>query len=283
MLLVIALSCATNADSGDSSTDSGEHVVTDYVVNATTEPDPLLAGEASTFSFEVRDQDDLPIEDLQTTHERVVHVQFVSHDLSSFQHVHNEDFVPLTADNLRTSSFAFPLTVPLAGEYLTVFDFAHHNQYLSRSMSLAASGTPMQAAAPDLTLIDEVTVDGVTGQLSFSAPPVPGYEAAWSIYVFDAAGPISLENDPIVQYLGADAHIFVAATTLDWTAHSHAWYPGMETVAPGHSMPHVNDGPDLPFHYVLPTSGTYKFWLQFTRASDPTHVYVLPFVFAVEG
>ena len=218
MHLVIALACATNADSGESAADTAEHLVTDYVVNARTAPDPLVAGEEGTFSFEVRDQDDLPIEDLQTTHERVVHVQFVSHDLASFQHVHNEDFTPLTAENLRTSSFAFPLTLPLAGDYLTVFDFAHHNQYLSRSMTLAVEGAPAQAAAPDLTLVDEVTVDGVTGQLSLSAPPVPGFEAAWSIHVFDAAGPISLENDPIVQYLGADAHIFVATSTLDWTA-----------------------------------------------------------------
>ena len=188
MHLVIALACATNADSGESAADTAEHLVTDYVVNARTAPDPLVAGEEGTFSFEVRDQDDLPIEDLQTTHERVVHVQFVSHDLASFQHVHNEDFTPLTAENLRTSSFAFPLTLPLAGDYLTVFDFAHHNQYLSRSMTLAVEGAPAQAAAPDLTLVDEVTVDGVTGQLSLSAPPVPGFEAAWSIHVFDAAG-----------------------------------------------------------------------------------------------
>ncbi len=257
--------------------------MTGYVVHAQSDPDPLVAGQEGTFSFEVRDQNELPIEDLQTTHERVVHVQFVSRDLASFQHVHNEDFTPLTADNLRTSTFAFPLTLPLAGDYLTVFDFAHHNQYLSRTLELTATGSPSQAATPDVTLVDEVTVDGVTGQLRFSSPAVPGFEAAWSIYVFDAAGPISLENDPIVQYLGADAHIFVATSSLDWTAHSHAWYPGMESVAPGHSMPHVNDGPDLPFHYVLPTAGTYKLWLQFTRASDPTHVFVLPFVFAVEG
>ena len=285
MSLLLGLAACTSAEdsAGDSAADTAEAPITDYVVTYALDPDPLVAGAASEFTFRIRDQLGRPVPDLQTTHDRIVHVQSVSRDLTSFQHLHEEDYAALTADDLRNSTFHFPLTVPLAGDYYVVYDFADHNQYLTRADWLTATGEPAQAAAPDLTPVDTVTADGVTGTLSWDTTAVPGHEAAFTVHLTDAAGEVGTDNDPLVQYLGADAHLFITTTALDWSYHTHAWYPGMDNVAPGHTMPHTTDGPDLPFHAVLPVAGTYKMWLQFTRASDPAHVYVLPFVFTVVG
>ncbi len=281
MFFVMLLGCdATDPeDSGDTS-DSGEVAVTDYEVIFSTDPDPILSGEPATFAYQVLDQLGRPIEDLQTTHERMAHVQFVSRDLASFQHLHHEDYQSLTADNLRNASFEFPLTLPLAGEYLVVFDYAHRNQYLSTSGGLVAGGGPAQADAPDLTLNDVATDQGVTGTLTWDAPAVPGFEASWNIHLTDASG---ADISDLVQYLGADAHAFIASSTLDFSAHTHAWFPGMEGVAPGHPMPTVYTGPDLPFHYVLPTTGFYRMWIQFTRAAEPEQAIVLVFTLNVGG
>lgn len=54
-------------------------------------------------------------------------------------------------------------------------------------------------------------------------------------------------------------------------------------MTPGMTMPHVYDGPDLPFHYTFPVSGTYKMWVQFVRASAPDTIYAVPFAFTIEG
>ena len=121
---------------------------------------------------------------------------------------------------------------------------------------------------------------GVTGTLTWDAPAVPGFEASWNIHLTDASG---ADITDLVQYLGADAHVFIATTTLDFSAHSHAWFPGMENVAPGHPMPTVYVGPDLPFHYVLPTAGFYRMWVQFTREAEPEQAIVLVFTVLVEG
>ncbi len=284
MLLAFA-ACATGptaSDSADTAADTAE-AVTDYVVSSSVDPAPLTAGSESEFTFQIRDQLGRPIPDLQTSHERVEHVQFLSRDLSSFQHLHEEDYTALTADDLRESTFHFPLTVPMAGDYYVVYDFAHHNQYLNRSEWITAVGEPAQAAAADLTPNTTATVDGVTGTLVWDVVPVPGHEADLTVHLEDAAGPLGPTNDPLVQYLGADAHLFVVDSAIDWASHTHAWFPGMEDVAPGHDMPHVYEGPNLPFHMVLPVPGAYKIWVQFARSSDPAHVYVLPFVFEVVG
>ncbi len=277
-MLLLSLACATPAPSDTG--DPGVGVITDYVVDFQTEPDPLVAGEAGTFHFQITDQDGAPIEDLQTTHERMAHVQFVSGDLTSFQHLHHEDYAPLTGEDLRDADFEFPVTVPLAGDYRVVFDFAHLNAYLAESAWLTAAGSPAQAAAPDLTPNDVATDHGVTGTLTWDAPAVPGYEASFSVHLVDEAG---VDVTDLVQYLGADAHAFLTTSDLAWTAHTHAWFPDMENVAPGHPMPQVYVGPDLPFHYVLPAPGTYKAWIQLTRGSAPDVPIVLVYTFVVAG
>ncbi|MSQ02560.1 MAG: hypothetical protein EXR71_11850 [Myxococcales bacterium] len=281
MFLVMFLSCdPTGTDESQDTAGSGALPVTDYDVHFSTEPHPIVAGESATFRYQIVDQLARPIEDLQTSHERMSHVQFVSRDLTSFQHRHHEDYQLFTADNLRNASFEFPLTVPLAGEYLVVFDYAHRNQYLSTVGALVAGGGPAQADAPVLTPNDVASDRDVTGTLTWDAPAVPGFEASWNIHLTDASG---AEITDLVPYLGADAHAFLATSTLDFSAHTHAWFPGMENVAPGHPMPTVYVGPDLPFHYVLPTPGFYRMWIQFTRESEPTTAVVLVFTVLVEG
>lgn len=279
MYALVALWAGCATPTGDSA-DSGAGEITDYVVDFQTEPDPLIAGEAGRFGFQVHDQDGNPIEDLQTTHERMAHVQFVSRDLTSFQHLHHEDFAALTGDELREASFGFPLTVPMSGDYKVVFDFAHRNQYLSEAGWITAAGAPAQAASPDLTAVDVAEDGGVTGTLTWDAPPVAGFQSSFTVHLTDDAG---ADVTDLVQYLGADAHAFVAVADLSWTAHTHAWFPDMESVAPGHPMPQVYTGPDLPFKYVLPVAGTYRAWVQLTRAGAPETPVVLVFTFDVEG
>ncbi|MFN7144536.1 MAG: hypothetical protein ACK4YP_12230 [Myxococcota bacterium] len=253
------------------------HEVTDYTVAWDTSP-AATAGQETTFTLRVRDQEGCPVEDLQQAHERIVHTLLIGRDLASFQHLHHEDFTTLTADDLRASTYRFPVTFPSAGDYRLVFDYAHHNQYLTTTDWMTVGGTPAQADTPALDYTLERAVEDLVVTLAWQIEPYAGYEASWEITVRTADG---ADVTDLVQWLGADGHAAVASADLGWVNHTHAWFPDMENVAPGHEMPHLYDGPVLPFHFTFPNAGPHKMWLQFARADDPEHVYVADFAFDV--
>lgn len=252
--------------------------VTGYDVTWSISPDPAVAGEPATFTWQVVDQLGRPIEDLQQTHERMVHVAFLSRDLEEFQHVHHEDYAELDVEDLREATFTFPLTLATTGDYRVVFDFAHQNVYQHVEDDFVTAGDVPQLDSPAIDTVTERVVDGLTVALTWDTAPRAGYEAAWSVEVTDAAGePVT----DVVQYLGADAHAVMVASDLGWLTHTHAWFPGMENTAPGHDMPHLYDGPSIPFKYVFPAAGDYKMWVQFARSDAPDAPYTVPFWFEV--
>ena len=57
----------------------------------------------------------------------------------------------------------------------------------------------------------------------------------------------------------------------------------LDQMAPGHAMPHLYDGPELPFQYVFPAAGTYVLWLQFATSDAPDTAHTLRFVVGVGG
>jgi hypothetical protein len=137
-----------------------------------------------------------------------------------------------------------------------------------------------QLDAPVEDLRTQVMVDDLTATLTWDVPAVAGYEAIWTVHLTDADGaPVT----DVTPWLGADAHAAVVQADLSWVTHTHAWFPGMDSMAPGMEMPHQYNGPDLPFHYVMPAGGLYKMWVQVRREADPDHVYAFPFLFEVAG
>ena len=276
-MILLLLACAQKADDSALPSDAAPAW---YEVRWQTDPDPLAAGAPGTFTLQVTDPDGVPIEDLQQNHERMVHTLVISQDLTSFQHLHHEDFAALTAEDLRAATFHFPLTVPLAGPYLLSFDFAHRDQFQNRTDLLTATGSPAQATSPQLPTSDTAQDGDVIGTLTWDSAPIAGYETSFTVHLTDTDGaPIT----DLVQWLGADAHAALVKADLSWVSHTHAWYPGMENVTPGMEMPPIYPGPDLPFHYTFPLGGDHKMWVQFTRAADPSRVYTLAFAAAVGG
>jgi hypothetical protein len=272
MLLLLACS----GDPTDTADDTGAAPITDFVVSWSTDPSPAQAGQEVVFTEQIRDQLGRPIEDLVAAHERIVHTLLISQDLTSFQHLHMEDFTALSGEDLRESTFSFPVTLPLAGTYRLVFDYAWQNSYLSSNDWMTVEGAPAMSE-PALDYTTEWDVRDLHVSIRWDVDPVVGYESIWTVTVTDLEG-----NDisDVVQYLGADAHAAVVSSDLEWTSHTHAWFPGMEDVAPGHDMPSLSHGPELPFHYTFAVPGPHKMWVQFAR-EGVEETYVVPFVFDV--
>lgn len=279
--MILLLACV-GEPAGPASTDTGTppHDVTAYDLTWSADPAPFGATDEGTFTIQVTDQDGHAIEDLQQNHERMVHTMFVSADWTSFSHVHHEDFAELTVDDLRAATFQFPLTLPVAGPYLVMFGYAHQNQWLFAEDVMEVGGEPVQVASPDTTVNTEVLVEDLLVTLAWTVEPLAEYQASWTVTISESDGtPV----EDLVQYLGADAHCALVNEAITWGSHTHAWFPDMDSMAPGMEMPHLFSGPDVPFAYVFPTGGTYKMWIQFTRESVPGVVYQAPFVFEVAG
>jgi hypothetical protein len=276
-VLLMLVAC-TAPEGADTAADTGPQEITAYVATLTTDPAPPQAGQTAQVTVRITDQDGRPIEDLQQSHARMVHTVFVSADLRDFQHLHQEDSAAITAEDLRNATFRFPATFPGAGRYAASVDFAHRNVYQSELLTLDVAGAPAQQLEPDLTLSDTATDGGVTATLRWDAEPYAGVEAVWTVLLAEADGtPVT----DLVQWLGADAHVAMAAADLSRLQHSHAWFPGMEDMAPGHEMPTLYPGPDLPFHYVFREPGWHRMWVQAARADAPDDPLVFSFAFEV--
>lgn len=275
----LVAACAGEAEDSPADSDSGGAGVPGYTVEWETEPAPLLAASAGVFTEHLL-LDGEPIPDLQANHQRYVHTLFVSRDLSSFTHTHMEDFVALTATDIRTSTFTFPLTLPLSGEYLVAFDYAHRDEWLHSTDWLTVGGDTPQLDTPEHDYATTVEAGDVRVTLTWDVPAVPGYESVFTAHITTLDG---TDVTDLTPWLGADGHVVLVNDSLSWVSHTHAWFPDMESMTPTMTMPHVYDGPELPFHYIFPASGTYKLWVQFVRASAPDTVYAVPFSFRVEG
>ncbi len=280
-MLLILLACdAVPADSADTAADDLDRVITDYLVTTWADPEPLVAGQPSEFYEQVTDQDGVPIEDLQSNHERLVHNVFISADWTYFAHVHHEDYDDVTVEDLKSGTLHFPVNFPLGGEYLLSINYAHANQWLADEQHVEVGGAPSMLPSPDTTPSSQSTDGDVTGTLSWASAPAAGFAATWTVTLVDDSG---ADVTDIVQYLGSDAHAAMVNATLDWSAHTHAYVPGMDSMSPSMDMPHLYSGPFVDFQYVFPVGGAYKVWVQFARESQPGKVYALPFVFTVAG
>ncbi|HNC96924.1 MAG TPA: hypothetical protein PKY30_08420 [Myxococcota bacterium] len=276
MLLLLACTGGPESSVAD---DSAEEIPSAYEVHWSTAPDPLVAGQEGTFSLQVTDQDGRPIDDLQQSHQRMIHAIFISSDLEDFQHLHQEDYGDITADNLRTASFSFPITPALAADYHIAFDYAHRNQYQHTESVLTAVGAPAPLESPRLEEVSVAEDRGLRAELSWEVPPSVGYEASWSVHITEVES--GEEVTDLVQWLGADAHAVTTDAALNAIGHTHAWFPGMDNAPPGHDMPHQYPGPDIPFHYSFDIAGSQKVWVQLAREGAPDEPYLFPFVFTV--
>lgn len=267
-MALFLLACAAGDDTGVWAGDGEYHAVW------STTPDPPRAGEHSELVVTIVGPDGHPVEDLQSFHGALVHTFLIPHDLSAFDHAHQEDEVEISAEDLRSATFRVHVEPSRAGPYLLAFDFAHQDAYLSALDTLEVAGSPAQADGPVEDDAAEVTVGEVTARLEWAVPPVVGVEAIGEIVLTDATG---ADVTDVVQWGGADCHFQL----VDWTAstflHTHAWYPGMEDTTPGHDMPHLYPGPRIPVHYTFPASGRYRSWTQLARAAAPDEAITFPF------
>jgi Cu2+-exporting ATPase len=223
------------AATGLSITDAGYTLVPEDTV--------LVPGRPNDFRFRITGPDGQTVQDLQTEHERELHLIVVSRDLVHFQHVHPTEETD--------GSWHIPLRLPEAGSYRAYADIRPEGRKqsltLATDLSVAGNFQPRALPAVDSTArVGEFDV-------RLSGNPAAGREA-------DVAFNLRRDGQPVTDldpYLGAYGHL-VAIRTGD-LGYLHVHPKGAEPTGS------ASGGPDIHFGVDVPSVGTYRLFLDFSH------------------
>lgn len=272
----------------------------------------IEAGKAVPMVFTLRDAKGTPVKDLDTVHEKVLHLLAVSKDLSWFAHEH-----PMRrADGM----FNQPMNFPAGGEYTLYFDFTPKGSPQQVVPAKVTATGAAKAAVPLTVDADKPkTIDGFTVALDTGGAIKAGGAAHLVFTVTKDGKPVTT----LRPYLGAMGHLVIISQDGTQFVHAHPHEPhqvgehgdehgagaggghgdhaggGHGTDAKkddhaggaghGGAAPKAADasqgmgGPKLDFEAHFKEPGTYRAWGQFnvgTAAKE--QILTVPFTFTVE-
>lgn len=240
-------------------------------------PEALIPGAAATISFTFKDPDGNPVKNLAIVHDRILHVIIVGEDLSTFAHIHPEDFGSLPSDAKEKGSFSVRYTFPKAGKYLIAADYAIGSSHFSEQFSAEAAGGP-KMAPPARDLSREKTFGPYS--VVFNADPKKIKAGKKTVITFSIKKDGKKVKD-IVPYLSAAMHVAAVSSDLNHFIHAHGDIPGSasEDHAGHHADIREAYGPDIETGIFFPSRGLYRIFSEFKHEG---RVVLLDFMVEVE-
>lgn len=207
------------------------------------DPDQFAAGPRTDLRFLIEGPDGKPVTSYDVEHEKELHLIVVRRDFSGFQHVH--------PNRAADGTWSVPLELT-PGAWRVLADFAPRgHEAMTLGADVFVPGSYVAALSPRED-IRTSTVDGYTVTLAGNL--APGTDSDLTLSVSREGRPVT-DLDP---YLGAYGHL-VALRTGD-LAYLHVHPEG--NPGDGSSTP----GPEIGFGAAVPTSGTYRLFLDFKHA-----------------
>ena len=257
----------------------------------------IEAGKAAAMVFTLKDAKGTPVKDLDTVHEKVLHLLAVSKDLSWFTHEH--------PTRRADGAFTMPMTFPAGGEYTLYFDFTPKGSP-QQVVPVKVTATGAAKAAVPLTVDADKpkTIDGFTVALDTEGAIKAGGKAHMSFNITKDGKPMTT----LRPYLGAMGHLVIISQDGTQFVHAHP-HEGGEHEAGGHDAhgghgaggadakkdDHAGHGgaaakatvetggPKVDFEAHFKEPGTYKAWGQFNvGTAEKEQVLTVPFTFTVE-
>ncbi|WP_028778241.1 hypothetical protein [Shimazuella kribbensis] len=231
---------------------AGNHDEQGAKVTYTFKEGKAQANQNATVQIKLQDQAGKPIEKLDISHEKKLHLIAVSKDLSYFSHIHPE--------MVGKGQFEIQTKFPAGGEYKLFSDFVPTGgSSTTKSDWIKVEGKP----APTVPIQPESkltkAVDGKEITLAIDKLQA-GKETMLNFNIKDEKSKNPITD--LEQYLGAVGHVVI----LDKDAKEYLHVHPMEEKA---------KGPDAKFMTTFPKSGIYKIWGQFKHKNE---VITVPFV-----
>ncbi|HQR05627.1 MAG TPA: hypothetical protein PLN21_02340 [Gemmatales bacterium] len=216
-------------------------------------PREITAGTPTKFSIMVHDKQGSMLKDLETTHEKLVHLIFIDKNMATFSHLHPE----VAADGMMTVSHTFAS----GGEFYVYADIKPRGKEMETvrsTVSVKGDASPPASLTSAMPVV--VTGNGWTSKVTVD--PTRVGESTVSFEFKNTEGKPLLDMQP---YLGAMGHLVIVNTKDGDYAHAH---PDEKPLPPGEVR--------FMAHFAKP--GVYKGWGQFKRNDK---VFDVPFVIHV--
>ncbi|MBI5074335.1 MAG: hypothetical protein HZB62_04105 [Nitrospirae bacterium] len=240
---------------------------------------PWTAQNEVAITFRITDGKGRPAENLTISHERILHVIIISEDLSSFAHIHPEDFGPITDEMMKNARYSVRYAFPKAGRYLVAVDTAAEGTHVSKQFHVTVDGIPKMAS-----IKRDFTQRKSFGGYDVSLKSIPEKLRAGEKNLLRYA--ITRNGEPVKdleQYLGAPMHLAVVMTDLNGFIHAHGDVPGAshDHSRSDNSIGTVREkvGPEIESDVVFPKRGTYNIFSQIQQRGK---VILLDFMVKVE-
>jgi hypothetical protein len=238
----------------------------EVVVDLETVPAELKAGDEAKILFTIKDSEGRPVQDLQITHDRLVHVVIASADFTVFAHIHPDDSGPITDEMKKKAEYPVRFAFPKAGRYIIAIDTAAKDDLISEHFTVDVEGGPKMGP-----FTKDLSREKKFGDLSVTLATVPetvtaGKEATLKYMIKKNGEPVT----DLEPYLSAPMHVAIISSDLESFMHEHGELPGasMGHEHMGHMMHmmHMNVpkkfGPEIDVPVVFPAKGLYQVFSQ---------------------
>ena len=214
------------------------------------------AGEPTELKIEIANERGERVTDFEVSHEKLLHLIIVDHDLNFFTHIH--------PDRQEDGTFTIRTTFPAGGDYKLFADVVPKggaSTTLSEWVNVEGAKGEHSEIAADPTLRKEVS--GKEIELSLSSLRAKE-ESTLTFDIRDAASKKGI--DDLQPYLGAVGHVVILSADAEQYLHVHP-------------LDEAATGPIAQFATSFPGPGKYKIWGQFQHENE---VFTVAFVVDVE-
>lgn len=226
----------------------------------------LKSGIEKTLTFALKDENGNPLTNLETGHDRILHIIIISEDLKIFSHIHPEDFNVITLEEIAKSEFKIKYNFPKAMRYLMAIDFQHQSHEISQQFSLEASGPKKPILIEkDLSLKKKIN----DYEIALTLKPEKAI-AGKEINLFYHIEKNSRPSKDLEYYLDAPMHLSIISAELANFIHTHGKVPAAPLSpssiikkAEAHDAPLAGFGPDIEARVIFPYPGIYKIFGEF--------------------
>ncbi|HMO57220.1 MAG TPA: hypothetical protein PKC19_07690 [Roseiflexaceae bacterium] len=226
----------------------------------------LQAGKPLSLTLDLTDGGTgLPVDDLVSHHEALMHLIVLDTTGTSLSHLHPARLAP--------GRFITEFTPDRSGNYTAYIEIERRNsgtQVIARDFSVAGSSAAPAPPAPGFGMR---TIAGIQVQATSSLMPLRAARQTTLTFLF------SEKEQPIRDlqpWLGMGGHLLARSADGATFAHVHA----AETMVPISATSDIRYGPTVRFVYTFPQPGTYQVWSQFKRGGRiltvPLTVEVVP-------
>ncbi|MBI4444818.1 MAG: hypothetical protein HY645_02815 [Acidobacteria bacterium] len=214
--------------------------------------------------FQILETNGRPAQNLEISHDRLVHVFIVNQSLDFFRHVHHDDYGPLTQDDINAATFHFPFVFPTSGRYEIVVDYVADGK---RTVQRVVLTVPEAKGKPPIAGYFEGFYIGLSIEPSELKANRP---ASLQFFLKDEKGD-DVKN--LEVYLGSEVHVAVWKSDLLDFGHTHSFV--QEDLSGGGHRGHHGDsgasqsylGPVVPVRYTFSQAGDYRIFAQFKIGS----------------